>query len=405
MTLALEGIRVLDWTIWQQGPIGTALLGDLGAEVIKLEALEGDPGRGLVRLSGMGLAERPNFYIEANNRNKKSLALDLKKPEAREIVHELVKRADVFAQNFRVGVAERLGLDYETLRDHNPRLIYAHATGFGPKGPEAAVAAMDQMGIARSGLMLAVGEPDAPPQQIAGGIADQMSGIMLAWGVLAALVARERHGMGQKVDVSQLGSMALLQGLNLSARLMLGTAIPRVRRSESANPLWNHYRCADGLWLVLGMAQGERHWAAFCRALGAPEIEGLWSGARASAASGDAAATAAVAALDERFASRPRAEWLAQLRAASADFIVAPVNRLEDLPDDPQVRANEYVTEFDHPQHGPTRMVGFPVGFSATPASIRAAAPELGQHTEEVLQELLGYDWERIGHLRARGVI
>jgi len=404
MTLALEGIRVLDWTIWQQGPIGTAMLGDLGAEVIKLETRgEGDPGRGLMRLSGMALTDRPNFYIEANNRNKKSLALDLKNPEARELVYELVRRSDVFAQNFRVGVAERLGLDYETLRRHNPRLIYAHATGFGPRGPEAAAPAMDQMGIARSGLMLAVGEPEAPPQQIAGGIADQMSGIMLAWGVLAALVARERHGIGQKVDVSQLGSMAALQGLNLSAKLMMGAALPRVRRVAAVNPLWNHYRCADGLWISLGMPQGGRHWAAFCRAIEIPELERLWGGDQATAAGGDAAA--AIAALDEVFARRPRVEWLGRLRAGSEDFIFAPINRLEDLPEDPQVRANDYIVEFAHPQHGPTRMLGFPVGLSETPCSIREPAPELGQHTEEILADLLGYDWDRITQLRERGVI
>lgn len=404
MTLALEGIRVLDWTIWQQGPIGTALLGDLGAEVIKLEARGGgDPGRGLMRLSGVDLAGHPNFYVEANNRNKRSLALDLKKPEALAIVHDLVRRSDVFAQNFRVGVAERLGLDYETLRRHNPQLIYAHATGYGPKGPDATAPAMDQMGIARSGLMLAVGEPDAPPQQIAGGIADQMSGIMLAWGVLAALVARERHGLGQKVDVSQLGSMAALQGLNLSAKLMMGAALPRVRRAASANPLWNHYRCADDRWLVLGMAQGARHWPAFCRAIGRADLAEDPRFTEMKWASGDG--QAAVAIFDEVFATRPRDEWLKILREASADFIFAPVNRIEDLPDDPQVRANDYVVEFDHPQHGPTRMLGFPVGLSETPCSIRAPAPELGQHTEEILTELLGYDWARIAELREREVI
>jgi crotonobetainyl-CoA:carnitine CoA-transferase CaiB-like acyl-CoA transferase len=401
MALALEGIRVLDWTIWQQGPIGTALLGDLGAEVIKLEAREeGDPGRGLARLSGMGLADRPNFYFEANNRNKKSVALDLKIPEACGLVHELVARSDVFVQNFRMGVAERLGLDYETLRRHNPKLIYAHGTGFGPKGPEASAPAMDQMGIARSGMMLAVGEPDAPPQPIAGGIADQMSGVVLAFGVLAALVARERLDVGQKVDVSQLGSMALLQGLNLAAKLMMGSAIPRVRRAAAASPLWNHYRCADGLWLSLGMAQGERHWVQFCRALGHAELERLWGGANAAQP-----AAAAVAALDELFATRPREDWLKRLCEGSADFIFAPVNRMEDLPEDPQVRANEYVTEFEHPQHGPTRMLGFPVGLSETPCAIRSPAPELGQHTEEILLDLLGYDWDRIGQLRERGVI
>jgi CoA:oxalate CoA-transferase len=398
---ALEGVRVLDWTIWQQGPLGTALLGDLGAEVIKLEACEtGDPGRGLGWLSGMSLAGRPNFYIEANNRNKKSITLDVKKPEGREIVFDLVRRSDVFVQNFRVGVAERLGLDYESLRKVNPRLIYAHATGYGPNGVDAAMPSMDYIGLARSGLMFAVGEPDDPPQGITGGIADQMSGVMLAWGVLAALVARERLGVGQKVDVSILGSMALLQGLALSARLMLGAAAPRVRRAESVNPLWNHYRCLDGHWIVLAMAQGERYWSEFCRSMGHPELEAQWKGVLPGKP-----ATEAVAALDVIFATRPREAWLSQLKAADAGFIFGPVNRVDDLPDDPQIQANEYVTRFDHPQYGPTDLAGFPVGLSATPCAVRAPAPELGQHTEEVLSELLGYDWERIGQLRRGKII
>ncbi len=398
---ALEGVRVLDWTIWQQGPLGTALLGDLGAEVIKLEACEtGDPGRGLSWLSGMSLAGRPNFYIEANNRNKKSITLDVKKPEGREIVFDLVRRSDVFVQNFRVGVAERLGLDYESLRKVNPRLIYAHATGYGPDGVDAAMPSMDYIGLARSGLMFAVGEPDDPPQGITGGIADQMSGVMLAWGVLAALVARERLGVGQKVDVSILGSMALLQGLALSARLMLGGAAPRVRRTDSVNPLWNHYRCADGHWIVLAMAQGERYWSEFCRSMGHPELEAQWKGTDPGRPAAEA-----VAALDSIFAGRPREEWLSKLKMADAGFIFGPVNRVDDLPDDPQIQANGYVTRFDHPQYGPTELVGFPVGLSATPCAVRAPAPELGQHTEEVLSELLGYDWERIGQLRRDKII
>jgi len=405
MPLPLEGIRVLDLSARMPGPVCTQMLGDLGAEVIKLEARDGgDPGRGLMRLSGMDLAGRPNFYFEANNRNKKSLALDLKKSEAREIVHDLVRHADVFAQNFRVGVAERLGLDYATLRRHNPRLIYAHATGFGPRGPEATHPAMDQMGIARSGLMMAVGESGQPPQQIAGGIADQMSGFMLAYGVLAALVARERHGVGQQVDVSQLGSMAALQGLNLSSRLMMGAAFPRVARSDSGNPLWNHYRCADERWIALGMAQAGRHWPAFCRAIGQAQLledprfrEMSWNN--------PSQARAAVAILDEVFAGRPSPEWLAILREASPDFIISPVNSVDDLPDDPQMRVNDYVVNFEHPQFGSTRMAGFPVGFSETPCSIRNAAPEFGQHTEEILLDMLGYDWERIADLRRLEVI
>lgn len=398
---ALGGVRVLDWTIWQQGPLGTALLGDLGAEVIKLEARDGgDPGRGLSWLSGMNLSERPNFYIEANNRNKRSITLDMKKSEAREIVSELVQCSDVFVQNFRVGVAERLGLDYESLRKINPRLIYAHATGFGPNGVDANMPSMDYIGLARSGLMFAVGEPDDPPQGITGGIADQMSGVMLAWGVLAALLARERLGIGQKVDVSILGSMTLLQGLGLSARLMLGAAAPRVRRSDSVNPLWNHYRCSDDCWIVLGMAQGERYWAEFCQVIGHPELKILWQGTEPGKSASDA-----VAALDSVFATRSRSEWLARLRDADMNFIFGPVNRLDDLPSDPQMQANEYITTFEHPQYGSTDMVGFPVGLSETPCAVHTPAPELGQHTEEILSELLGYDWERIEQLRKHRVI
>jgi crotonobetainyl-CoA:carnitine CoA-transferase CaiB-like acyl-CoA transferase len=404
MAGALDAIRVIDWTIWQQGPIGTAMLGDLGAEVIKIEPRgEGDPGRGLTKLSGIDLSDRPNFYFEANNRNKKSLALDLKKPEAREVVYDLVRHSDVFAQNFRVGVAERLGLDYEALRRHNPRLVYAQATGFGPKGPEATAAAMDQMGIARSGLMLAVGEPGMPPLPIAGGIADQMSGIFLAYGVLAALLAREKSGVGQKVDVSQIGSMAALQGLSLSAKLMMGFALPRVARSASANPLWNHYRCADDRWIALGMAQAERHWPVFCRAIGRPDL--LTDPRFSNLRWGSTDPQAAVMVLDEVFATRPRDEWMRLLREASPDFIFAPVNAVDDLPDDPQVLANDYVVEIDHPQFGPTRMAGFPVGMSETPCSIRTPAPEFGQHTEEILLDVLGYDWDRIAELRRREVI
>jgi len=260
MPMPLEGLRIVDWTIWQQGPVCTAMLGDLGAEVIKIEdRVGGDPGRGIVRMSGIDLSDRPNFYFEANNRNKKSLTLDLKKPEAREIVYKLAARSDVFVQNFRKGVAARLGLDYATLREHNPRIIYANATGYGPEGPESGDPSFDQLGLARSGIMQAVGEPDMPPLGVAGGVADQMGAIMLAYGVLAAVVARERFGVGQEVDASHLGSMLALQGLSVASKLMMGFALPRQARSRAGNPLWNHYRCQDDKWICLGMLQPDRY--------------------------------------------------------------------------------------------------------------------------------------------------
>ena len=404
MPMPLEGIRVVDWTIWQQGPVCSAMLADMGAEVIKVEEREsGDPGRGIVRMSGLDLGSRPNFYFEANNRNKKSLTVDLRRPEAREVVYELVSKSDVFVQNFRKGVAARLGLDYATLRRHNPKLVYASATGYGPEGPDSGEPSFDYLGLARSGIMLAAGEPDMQPLAIAGGIADQMGAIMLAYGVLAALIARDRYGMGQEVDASHLGSMAMLQGLSLSMRLMMGSAMPRTFRSRAGNPLWNHYECADGKWLALAMIQPDRYWTHFAEAIGHPEL--LTDARFSSLLSRAQNAEACVAIIDAAFRTRPRAEWLRILGESKGDFIFTVVNALQDLPDDPQMRVNGYIVDVDHPQHGPTPMVGIPIRLSATPGHVRTPAPEHGQHTEEVLLDVLGLSWDEIAVLREKGAI
>ena len=178
-------------------------------------------------------------------------------------MQELAAKSDVFVQNFRKGVAGRLELGYETLRARNPRLVYASATGYGPEGPDSGEPSFDHLGLARSGIMMAAGEPEMPPLGIAGAIADQMGGIMLAYGVLAALFARERTGAGQEVDASHLGSMMMLQGLSVSSLLMMGFPIPRQSRATTGNPLWNHYRCADDRWLALAMLQPDRYWTDF----------------------------------------------------------------------------------------------------------------------------------------------
>ena len=404
MPMPLEGIRVIDWTIWQQGPICSTMLGDLGAEVIKLEERKsGDPGRGILGMAGVGAGDKPNFYFEACNRNKKSVALDLSKPEAREIVYGLAAKSDVFVQNFRKGVANRLGIDYATLSKHNPKLIYASATGYGPEGPDSAEPSFDHLGLARSGIMQAIGEPEMEPLGIAGGVADQMGGIMLAYGVLAALVARERLGVGQEVDASHLGSMLMLQGLNVSAKLMMGWLLPRTARKTSGNPLWNIYRCKDDQWIALSMLQPDRYWADFCRALGRPE---LGSDERYKDVLSRAKRAAEIIKIfDEVFATKPRAEWLEILRRSEGDFIYTVVNSVGDLPEDPQVRANNYTVDFEHPKYGTIQMVGMPVRLSETPGSVRAPAPELGQHTEEILVDLLDYDRDRIANLREQEVI
>jgi len=403
MPMPLDGIRVIDWTIWQQGPVCSAMLGDLGADVIKIEErVGGDPGRGMAKLSGVDLDDRPNFYFEANNRNKRGITLDLKKPEAREIVYALAARSDVFVQNFRKGVADRLGLDYATLKQHNPKLIYATATGYGPEGPESGDPSFDQLGLARSGIMLAAGEPEMPPLAIAGGIADQMGAIMLAYGVLAALLARERFGVGQAVDGSHLGSMMQLQGLSVAARLMWGFAIPRMPRKYQSNPLWNHYQCGDGRWICLGMLQPDRYWADFCGAIGRPELATDPRFADMRTRAGNAGA--AIEILDAVFASKPRDEWMRILRGGG-DFIFCQVNAVDDLPDDPQVQANRYVADFDHPRFGPTQVMGLPLRLSETPGSIRLPAPEFGEHTEAVLVDLLGYTWDQVQALKEAQVI
>ena len=404
MPLPLEGMLVLDWTIWQQGPICSAMLGDMGADVIKIEqAGTGDPGRYLAAAGGIAAKKNINWYFEANNRNKRSITLDLKQPEAVEVVHALAAKSDVFVQNFRKGVADRLGVGYEALKAVNSQLIYASATGYGKEGDESGEPSFDHLGLARSGIMNAVGEPDMPPMGVAGGVADQMGGIMLAYGVMTALLARERHGVGQEVNASHLGSMTYLQGLSVSMKLMGGAAIPRTFRAKAYNPLWNHYRCGDDQWLALAMLQPDRYWADFCRIIERPEL--VADPRFDTMATRSANAEACVALLDEVFASRPRAEWLQRIKDDGADLIYTIVNSVADLPDDPQVRANNYITEVDHPQHGPIDMVGVPVALSETPGSIRRVAPELGEHTEEILTEVLGWDWDKVGELREKKVI
>jgi crotonobetainyl-CoA:carnitine CoA-transferase CaiB-like acyl-CoA transferase len=393
----LDGVRVIDLTQMVSGPLATMTLADQGADVVKIERPgAGDFTRAYADEHGMSAA-----FLN-NNRNKRSVALDLKHPDGLATLMRITAGADVFVQNFRFGVAARLGLDAATLRERNPRLVYASATGYGPEGAERAQPSFDYLGIARSGIMLAAGEPGQPPLAIAGGIADQMGAVMLAYGVLAALLAREKTGRGQEVDASHLGSMAWLQGLSLSAKLMLGFALPRMPRDQAVNPLWNHYRCGDDKWLALSMLQPDRYWAKLCGVLGVPQAA---TDARFATMGPRAAnAAACVALLDQVFATRPRAEWITRL-APSGDFIVSVVNAVDDLPDDPQVIANDYVTAFAHPVHGPTRVVGMPVRLSDTPGSVRLPAPEFGQHTEQILLDVLGYTWDDIARLRDSEVI
>jgi len=404
MPMILEGIRVIDWTQWQMGPAASSMLGDLGADVIKIENnVTGDEARGIMKIasSATGIAGDRNFFFEFNNRNKRSLTLNLKSEKGKEIFKQLVKVSDVFIQNFRVGVAERLGLDYETLHKINSKLIYANASGFGPKGPDSSDPAYDLLGQARSGLMTTLGEPDMSPLTSAGPIADQIGAVMVAYGVLAAIVARERYGIGQKVDASLLNGMMWLQHNNYAAKLILGQEFPRRRRSEVGNPIYNYYKCSDGKWMMLGNMQPDRYWSAFCKIVG---IESLEKDPRFIDINvREKNAPELIAVLDKVLLTRTRSEWIKMLRAE--DILCTPVNSISEAVDDPQVLANNYIVDFEHPVLGKTKMLNVPVQFSEMPGSIRREAPEFGQHTEEILIDVLGYDWEQIGQLKDEGII
>jgi len=405
MTKILEGIRVLDWTIFQQGPVASMILGDLGADVIKIEErVGGDLARGMMRVAGAMVGGKEvvrNPYFEAGNRNKRSLTLDLKKEKAKEIVYKLVEKSDVIVQNFRAGVAERMGMDYETLAKYNQKLIYAHASGWGPKGPDKDDPSADYTGLARSGLMAIAGEPGMDPIPIQGGIADQTGAVMTAFGVVSALYARERTGIGQKVDASILGGMVFLQGHPVVFCTMANMWGMRIARNSAGNPLWNHYKCGDDKWVAMAHLSPDKFWPLLCKAMGleALEKDPLFNTMDARMKN----CQKLISILDETFAKKPREEWVRIFKAQGLVF--APINNTLEVTQDPQVLANDYVTTFNHPVFGPTKTVGFPITFSQTPMSISREAPEFGQHTEEILIDILGYSWDDITMLKDEEVI
>ncbi len=397
----LEGIRVIEISMFQQGPVAGMRLGDLGADVIKVEPTSGDPGRGFMRIIGamVGLKGR-NYYFEHCNRNKRGIVLDMKKQEGMEIFLKLIDTADVFLNNMSIPAPERMGIGPDVLLARNPRLIYAHASGWGRKGPDADDYSFDYTGIARSGLMMACGEKGAPPTQILPGIGDEVGALACAWGVTAALYAREKTGRGQIVDTSLMGGVIATLGFIMAAPAILDNEFPREVRAGAGNPIYNHYRCQDGQWIAVAHLQPERYWPKVCHALGLDELTEDSRFNTIEARSRNARDLIAV--FDDRFAAKPRHEWLALLNQAGC--ICTPIQTPKEVSNDPQALANNYFVYADHPEYGKTKMVGFPWDFSDTPASCRLPAPELGEHTVEILSDL-GYNDMEIKDLRKREVI
>ena len=398
MALPLDGVRILDMTIWQQGTHATALLADLGADVIKIEGPENpDPGRGVLLA---GDSPHLNGYFENHNRGKRAILLDVKKPAGRALLLRLAKDADVFTNNMRKGVLERLGLGYDDFRAVNPRIIYAVASGYGNEGPERLLPSMDIMAQARSGFMGMNGEPDAPPQAAPAATADQVGAYFLAHGILAALFMRERTGEGQQIDASLLGGQIDFQSHVLQGYLFTGNQPPRRRRTEM-QPLWNTYQGSDGRWFVIGLLPQERWWPHLVWALGIEQWQQDERFATREARFANAAAL--VARFDALFATQPRDHWVDLL--SRHHLMAARVQDYDELAHDPQVIANRYIVEIDHPSGGRVKMVNHPVRFSAAPeAGVQGPAPEFGQHTEAVLLEA-GLTWEEIAALTEAGAI
>jgi crotonobetainyl-CoA:carnitine CoA-transferase CaiB-like acyl-CoA transferase len=383
------------------------MLGDLGAEIIKIEdRIKGDPSRGTSAVFGssMTLANGENILFETANRNKKSLTLDLKKEKGRQLLYELVSKADVFCTNFTQSAIHKLEIDFETLKKYNPKLIYGMATGYGLKGPESSRRAFDSVAQARSGIMYALGgEPDTPPAQIGGPVFDQMTGTLLVYAVLAALVARDRTGKGQQVEVSLLGSGIHLQAYNLNTALLRGRQIPRPSRRSLKNPMANHFECADGEWLLLSEPQADRFWPAFCEALGIRHLEKDEKYRDAAARRENFRELLDI--IEGVFKTRPRGEWMKILDEKGEGIAYSPVLKPTDLAGDPQALENGYIAEIDHPSLGSIKMVGNPVNFSETPVKVDGYAPCFGQNTEEILLEVCGCDWDRIQELKDEEVI
>lgn len=397
----LDGVRVVEITMFQQGPVAGMRLGDLGADVIKVEPKTGDPARGMMRIIGTmtGLKGR-NYYFENNNRNKRSIVLDLRAEKGMEIFLKLIDTADVFLTNMSIEAPIKMGIGPDILLKRNPRLIYAQASGWGRKGPEANELSFDYTGIARSGLMMSCGERGSPPAQILPGMGDELGGLICAWAVTAALYAREKTGKGQLIDTSLMGSLIAMMGLIMAAPAILGQEFPREIRAEAGNPLWNHYRCKDDKWIAIAHLQPDRYWPNVCRALGITELEN--DPRFNSIENRGKNAKELIAIMDEKFASKTRAEWMEILRREGCIF--TPVQSPIEVSNDSQALANNYFIYVDHPVWERTKVVGFPWDFSETPASWRREAPEFGQHTEEILLEL-GYTWDDIGKLKAKEVI
>lgn len=402
-TRPLEGIRVLDFGRAAQVPYAAQVLGDFGADVIKIEARDGGirgappalagPGQPkLYQGRGDGLAYRLSL-----NRNKRSLIVDLKTETGKDVIRRLAKVSDVAMENFRPGVMDRLGLGYEALRQLNPRLIYLAGCGFGTTGPMAQRPGGDLPIQAMSGLAAITGDPEGPPALIGSHVADMNGAMYVVAGVLLALLARERGGTGQRVDVNLLESTFALQSIELMAYWLAGSnpaRVPQGHSEFSAN--YYLYQCQDGRWVSVCALDWERFLAILDCAdiIGDPRYD---TNIKRVACREELATRFAPI-----FRTKTSQEWLRQF--IEEDWQCAPVLGYQEVSREPQVLHNQSWARGPHPDLGEVTMVNIPIHLERTPGRIERAAPTMGQHTEELLK-LAGYSKDEQKALRAQGVV
>lgn len=392
----LDGIRVLDLTRVLAGPYCTMILGDLGAEVIKVER----PGTGDdTRAWGPPWAGSESAYYLSVNRNKKSVTVNLKEPEGQEIIRELAKSSDIVVENFRIGTLERIGLGYDQLRELNPRLIWATITGYGPDGPDAGRVGYDFVAQGETGIMAITGEPDGEPMKVGVAIVDVTTGLFTTVSILAALRERDLSGEGQRVDTN-LFSSAIGWLVNVgSNHLVSGQPAKRYGNAHANIVPYQAFRARDQhMTIAVGT---DRQFRALCEIIGKPELAD--DSRFATNSSRVEHRDELVPILQEAFEQQDAGYWLDACQ--SADIPSGLINSIEQVFSHPQTIARNMVVEVPHPTAGSVKLAGIPFEMSRTPASVRTAPPLLGQHTEEVLVDLLGRTQSDVEDMRERGVI
>jgi crotonobetainyl-CoA:carnitine CoA-transferase CaiB-like acyl-CoA transferase len=399
----LENIRVLDLSRAMAGPFCTMMLGDLGADVIKVEL----PGSGDESRSwGPPFVGKPygpypgeSAYFISINRNKLGITVNLKSTEGQDIIRRLAAISDVVVENYRTGVLDKLGLGYEDLHTLNPRLVYCSISGYGRNGPLAERPGYDAILQAEGGIMSISGPVEGPPSRVGISIIDISTGMFSATAILAALRARDITGEGQLVDMSLLDSNVALLA-NIASNYLIGGKAPR--RYGNAHPNLIPYEAfrARDRWFVLGVAN-DRQWGSMCQVIGHPELK---DDPRFIANSDRLANRDPLTKIiSEAFITRNADEWLAEL--GRVGIPCGPINTIPDVFDNPQAKARNLELFVEHSTAGTVRVTGFPYKLSQTPAEVHLPPPILGEHTEKVLTELLGYSLENVSLLRERGVI